>query len=69
MAKTTIKTTICLWCGKSHRSKRPGKCERLSRIMSEVCRKEDTWKVMRVLEVHGIDGLIDVAKELGIDTL
>lgn len=51
--------TMCFFCGKSHRTKKPKRCTEAGAKMSALVRQVPTWVVMRVLEVHGVKALDD----------
>jgi hypothetical protein len=63
--------SICLWCGKSHRSEktRPMTCKNTSKLMSAVCKKIPVWQAMRALEMGGVPALHQVARELKLPAI
>lgn len=60
------KISMCFWCGKDHKGRPPKSCKDNSVLMSACCKKVATFKVMRVLEVYGVDGLRTLGIELGL---
>jgi hypothetical protein len=52
--------SICLWCGKDHKSKKPAKCKDASvKASSLIEQGVPMWVLMAVLHRHGLKALDD----------